>query len=114
MEPKFNKRVSFKMTTSEIYREKAIELVNKLNTQSTEDFYQWFRSYSSHRPKDSVEYRILFFSCIGERKFYTLELYLLEQIRLIHNNTNPFDKNKVINDIRNNIIANLNKIYIYP
>ncbi len=107
------KRVSFKMTNSEIYRTKAIEFVNKLNTQSTEEFYQWFSSYSSLRPKDSVEHRILFFSCIGERKFYTLDLYLLEQVRIIQNNTNPFDKHKVINDIRNNIIANLNKIYIH-
>lgn len=107
------KRVSFKMTNSEIYKAKATELVNKLNTQSTEEFYQWFRTFSSIRPKDLTEHRILFFSCIGERKFYTLDLYLLEQVRIIQNNLNPFDKLKVINDIRNNIIANLNKIYIH-
>ena len=112
MESNLNKHVSFSLSTSQIYKAKATELINKLNTQSTEEFYQWFRNYSSIRPKDLIEHRILFFSCIGEKKLYTLDLYFLEQVRIIQNNTNPFDKIKVINDIRNNIIANLNKIYI--
>ena len=111
MEINSSKKVTFKMT-SDIYREKAIQLVDKLINQTTDEFYQWFRNYSNYRPKDSIEHRILFFSCIGEKKFYTLELYILEQVEVMQKSKTLFDKNKVINDIRNNIIANLNKIYI--